>query len=74
MSMLHEFGSGWTQSVELRHRSVAATDTVRFIRESDPTGLSPLVTAELTLQTRYAGTKNSSPGVRTHELGSRWPI
>ena len=75
MSMLHEFGSGWTQSVELRHRSVAATDTVRFIRESDPTGLSPLVTAELTLQTRYARNEKFLSGAfERMSLGSRWPI
>lgn len=75
ISWLHEFGSGWAQALEWRHRAVAPTDSVRFIREGDPTGDSPLVTAELTLQTRYARNEKFVSGAFERvSLGSKWPI
>ena len=75
VSFLHEFGSGWGQSVEFRHRSVAPRGEVLFVRESDPTGTSPLVTAELTLQTRYARNEKFVSGAFERvSLGSNWPI
>ncbi len=75
ISMLHEFGSGWGQSVEFRHRSVAPRGEVLFVRESDTTGTSPLVTAELTLQTRYARNEKFVSGAFERiSLGSKWPV
>ncbi|MDG1674238.1 MAG: DUF5686 family protein [Flavobacteriales bacterium] len=75
ISMLHEFGSGWGQSVEFRHRSVAPRGDVLFVRENDPTGTSPLVTAELTLQTRYARNEKFVSGAFERvSLGSKWPV
>lgn len=74
-SFLHEFGSGWGQFVEFRHRSVAPRGEVLFIRDSDPTGTSPLITAELTLQTRYARNEKFVSGAFERvSLGSKWPI
>ncbi len=75
ISFLHEFGSGWGQSVEFRHRSVAPRGEVLFVRQSDPTGTSPLVTAELTIQTRYARNEKFVSGAFERvSLGSNWPI
>ena len=75
MSMLHEFGSGWGQSVEFRHRSVAPRGEVLFVRESDSTGTSPLVTAELTIQTRYARNEKFVSGAFERvSLGSKFPV
>ena len=75
ISMLHEFGSGWGQSLEFRHRSVAPRGEVLFVRESDSTGTSPLVTAELTLQTRYARNEKFVSGdFERFSLGSKWPV
>ena len=75
MSVLHEFGSGWGQSAEFRHRSVAPRGEVLFVRESDSTGVSPLVTAELTLQTRYARNEKFVSGAFERvSLGSKFPV
>jgi len=75
VSFLHEFGSGWGQSVEFRHRSVAPRGEVLFVRATDTTGLSPLVTAELTLQTRYARNEKFLSGAFERvSLGSKWPV
>ena len=75
MSVLHEFGSGWGQSVEFRHRSVAPRGEVLFVRESDSTGTSPLVTAELTIQTRYARNEKFVSGAFERvSLGSKFPV
>ena len=74
-SILHEFGSGWGQAIEFRHRSVAPRGEVLFVRENDPTGRSPLVTSELTLQTRYARNEKFLSGAFERvSLGSNWPI
>ena len=46
-----------------------------FVRQSDPTGTSPLVTAELTLQARYARNEKFVSGAFERvSLGSNWPI
>ena len=75
ISFLHEFGSGWGQSVEFRHRSIAPRGEVQFIRATDTTGTSPLVTAELTLQTRYARNEKFLSGAFERvSLGSKWPV
>ena len=75
VSFYHEFGSGWGQFLEFRHRSVAPRGEVLFVRESDPSGLSPLVTAELTFQTRYARNEKFVSGAFERvSLGSNWPI
>jgi hypothetical protein len=75
VSFYHEFGSGWGQFLEIRHRSVAPRGEVLFVRESDPSGLSPLVTAELTFQTRYARNEKFVSGAFERvSLGSNWPI
>ena len=74
-SFLHEFGSGWGQAFEWRHRSIAPRGEVQFIRASDPSGLSPLVTSELTIQTRYAHQEKFVSGAFERlSLGSKWPI
>ncbi|MEY3010642.1 MAG: hypothetical protein RLZZ314_1284 [Bacteroidota bacterium] len=75
ISFLHEFGSGWGQSAEFRHRKVAPRGEVLFVRSTDTTGLSPLVTAELTLQTRYARNEKFLTGAFERiSLGSKWPV
>ena len=75
ISVLHEFGAGWGQALELRHRTVAPRGEVEFVRESDPTGRSPLTTSELTIQTRYARNERFLTGAFERiSLGSNWPI
>lgn len=75
LSLLHEFGSGWSQALEFRHRQVTPKGELVFVRESDPTGTSPLSTAELTIQTRYARREKFVSGdFQRISLGSKWPI
>lgn len=75
VSLLHEFGNGWSQAFEFRHRSVTPKGELQFVRPSDPEGLSPLATAELTIQTRYARREKFLSGdFERISLGSKLPI
>ena len=73
-SYLAEFGSGWSTFIELRHRKVKAVGELEFI-PVDATGNSTLITAESTLQVKYAhGEKLVSGAFDRVSLGSRFPI
>ena len=73
-SYLAEFGSGWSTFIELRHRKVEAVGELEFI-PVDATGNSTLITAESTLQVKYAhGEKFVSGAFDRVSLGSRFPI
>lgn len=73
-SYLAEFGSGWSTFIELRHRNIKAVGDLEFI-PTDPDGNSNLVTAESTLQMRYAhGEKFVGGAFDRVSLGSKLPI
>jgi hypothetical protein len=86
-SHLAEFGSGWSTFIELRHRKVQAVGELEFIPVVvgpaigliDPllqaTDNSTLITAESTLQVKYAhGEKFVSGAFDRVSLGSKLPI
>lgn len=73
-SLLAESGSGLTTFIELRHRKVQPRGELEFpIPGSN--GSSELITAESTLQLRYArNEKFISGAIQRKSLGSRFPI
>jgi hypothetical protein len=74
ISYLAEFGSGWSTFIELRHRNIQAVGELEFI-PTDQNGNSTLITAESTLEMRYAhGEKFVSGAFDRVSLGSRLPI
>ena len=73
-SYLAEFGSGWSTFIELRHRNIEAVGELEFL-PVDVTGNSTLITAESTLQVKYAyGEKFVSGAFDRVSLGSKFPI
>ena len=74
-SFLAEFGSGWNAFAEIRHREVVPKGLLEFPLPTDPDGNATLITAESTLQLRYAhGEKFVSGAFDRVSLGSRFPI
>jgi len=73
-SYLAEFGSGWSTFIELRHRNINAVGELEFL-PVDVSGNSTLITAESTLQVKYAyGEKFVSGAFDRVSLGSKFPI
>lgn len=74
-SLLAESGSGLTTFIELRHRKVQPKGELTFPMQDNPNGTSELITAESTIQLRYArNEKFVSGAIERMSLGSKWPI
>lgn len=75
LNFLVENGSGLSTFVEFRHRKVQPKGVLEFPDPDNPTASNALITAESTLQFRYArNEKFVSGAIQRKSLGSRWPV